>query len=127
MNYVENNLQENEIIIKKAEISVMPHVYLLPIGLGFVTIWKPLIAKFTTELALTNKKIIGRVGLISIKAMDSKIEKVDNIKIEMSLLGRIFNYGNIYINSYNGSFVFKYIKNPNEFKKMINDEIEKTK
>lgn len=61
-NYAETNLTNNEKIILKAKKS-------------FIAIFPHFIRFLTTELALTNKKVIGKVGLIRTHSVASALNK----------------------------------------------------
>lgn len=81
-NYAETNLTNNEKIILKAKKS-------------FIAIFPHFIRFLTTELALTNKKVIGKVGLIRTHSVASALNKIQNISISSGLFGKIFSYGTI--------------------------------
>lgn len=51
----------------------------------------------TTELAITNKRVIAKFGLISRKTIEINISKVESIQVDQSIIGRIFNYGSLVI------------------------------
>ena len=125
--YVENHLGRDETVIKKAEISwivIVPDVVLMLLLIGFITIWKPLIAKLTTELAVTNKKVVGKVGLIRTKALDAPLNKINNVSVSSGLIGKIFGYGTVRINTSSGEYLFPYIKGAESFKTLILNRID---
>ena len=47
------------------------------------------------ELAVTEKKIVGKTGIIRTHSTDAFLEKIDYFRINESLWGRIFNYSEI--------------------------------
>lgn len=110
--YLEQNLSKNEVIVKQAKLS----------GVSIFT--GGIFAYFTTELAVTNKNVIGRVGFISKKVMSSPLNKVQNVSVSKRLFGSIFGYGKVKIDTAAGSYSFKYIKKPEEFKKVVFDQME---
>lgn len=106
-NYAETNLTNNEKIILKAKKS-------------FIAIFPHFIRFLTTELALTNKKVIGKVGLIRTHSVASALNKIQNISISSGLFGKIFSYGTIKIETAGAEPVYFYgIKNPESFKKAV--------
>lgn len=128
--YVENNLNVNETLVRKAKISmasIVPHIFLVLVFVGIITIWKPVIRKFTSELAFTNKRIIGKLGLIKTEAMNSPLTAIQNVKVKSGLFGKIFRYGSIGITTASGTYVFDYIKHPDEFKNALLNQIEEYK
>src|ERR671912_512296 len=51
----------------------------------------------TTELAVTNRKVIGKWGIVSRRTFEQRLEKVDSIQVNQGILGRLFGYGTILI------------------------------
>jgi len=126
-NYTQNHLNTGENIINESNVSwivIVPHIILLFFFVGIFTIWKPLIAKFTTELCLTNKKIVGKIGFLKTKSLDAPLDKINNISVSSGFWGKILNYGNVRIDTSSGIFEFSYIKNAEEFKTSVLNQIE---
>jgi len=82
------------------------------------------IKRATTELTITNKRIMGKTGWLKIKAMDSPLNKINNVKIVQGIIGRIFNYGTIIVDTMSGTYSYRNMVNPKEFKKQITEAIE---
>lgn len=100
-------MTNNEKIILKAKKS-------------FIAIFPHFIRFLTTELALTNKKVIGKVGLIRTHSVASALNKIQNISISSGLFGKIFSYGTIKIETAGAKPVYFYgIKKPESFKKAV--------
>ena len=51
---------------------------------------------YTTEMVITNKRVICRKGIISVKTEELKNNKIESIEIKQSILGRIFGYATIW-------------------------------
>jgi len=78
----------------------------------------------TTELALTNRRVLAKFGVIKRDAIDLRLSKIESIVFQQSILGRIFNYGSITINGTGSkSSPIKAIANPMEFKKSVDNYI----
>lgn len=77
-------------------------------------------------LAVTTKKIYGRTGLIKTNELESPLSKIQDIKVEHSFIGRFLKYGTVRVFTINGSYEFKYIKNPESFRKAVMAQIEAT-
>ena len=125
--FVERNLSRNEELICKVKVhwaSLIPHVALMFIIIGFITIIKPLIGLFTTELGLTTKRLIGKVGLINTKSMDAPLNKINNITIQSGLWGKIFGYGTIYVTTSSGSYYYKHVARPEIMRQAIMNQID---
>lgn len=129
--YINNSLViSEEKVIREGKVSfasIVPHIFLMLIVIGFFSIWKPIFKLFTTELAYTNKRLLGKTGIIKTEEMNSPLSAIQNIKVQNGLFGKIFNYGNISISTASGTYVFNYIKHATEFKNMLSLQIEEYK
>ena len=121
----------DEVIVKEGKISTAALVIILIADffamffiIGFVWIIKDLIMFFTTKLNITNKRLTGHIGLINTSQLDSPLNKISGVQIEQGLLGKIFNYGTICVTTTSTSFKYKYIDNPNEFRTILNNQID---
>ena len=67
---------------------------------------------------VTNRRVIQISGVFSKDAVDSSLEKVTDVKLSQSFLGRIFDYGDIEILTASefGNNLFRQIGNPVKFK-----------
>jgi uncharacterized membrane protein YdbT with pleckstrin-like domain len=57
----------------------------------------PVIRYFTNELALTNKRVIAKRGLLSLQTIEMRLEKIESIRVEQSIFGRLLGYGTVVI------------------------------
>ena len=53
--------------------------------------------RWTTEIAVTNRRIIFKEGFISRKTVEMHMDKVESVDVDQSILGRMLNYGDITI------------------------------
>lgn len=83
-----------------------------------------LIKKYTTELGFTNKRLIGKVGLINTKSLDSPLNKINNVSVSRNLFGRMFKYGRITISTSSGTYNYVYILNPEKFRNKLLEQME---
>ena len=102
--YIDGALTEGEHVVYVGRISLwsVAHllvigVLLLPIVVGLYFLGKALIRWKTTELAVTNKRVIAKFGLISRRTVELNINRVEGIEVYQSLLGRIFDFGSLVI------------------------------
>lgn len=127
MSYVDNNLMVGENVVYKANIHwfiFVPGVLLLALGIfifpmdtengtgpifGFfaiiiaiVLLVKAVILKKTTELAITTKRVIAKVGWIRRNTVELNHSKVESFNIDQSIFGRIFGFGTLVINGTGG-------------------------
>ncbi|MBO4119852.1 PH domain-containing protein [Cupriavidus gilardii] len=102
--YVNSSITSNEQIVYEAKVSwfsqlplVILGVITLPIFVGFLFLLVAFIRIWTTELAITNKRIIAKFGLISRSTIELRLDKVETVRVEQSILGRILNYGSVVV------------------------------
>ncbi len=79
------------------------------------------------ELVVTDRKIVGKTGIIWSKSVDAYLEKIDYFIIHESLFGRLFNYAVIEIGTTASKIKFDYISNANDFKNVVMDCIDRKK
>lgn len=70
------------------------------------------------EYVVTNRRVIQIAGIFNKQVTDSSLEKVNDVKMVQSALGRIFNYGDVEILTASelGANLFKRIEKPVQFK-----------
>lgn len=117
--------------IKKAQLSVVALIFKLFIDLfaccimiGLVWFPRDLINYFTSKLEITNRRIKGKTGLIKTNELDSPLNKINSVQVKQGLCGKIFNYGTIIITTSSSVFEFDYVNKPNQFKTILNNQIE---
>lgn len=121
--YVENNLQRNEVVVKKAKItmiSVIMHIT----NILVIPLIVRLIKHANIDLAVTNKRIVGKLGVFNTQALDSPLNKVQNCAVNQTFAGKIFNYATVDITTAAGSYQFVGVKSGNEFKNAVMAQID---
>lgn len=75
------------------------------------------IERARTLLIVTNQRIIAEDGILAFRCKETPISKVNNISHGQSVMGRIFGYGYIEIQSAAemGQTTYRYIANPGRF------------
>ena len=53
--------------------------------------------RWTTEIAVTDRRIIYKRGFIRRHTIEMNMDKVESVDVEQSMLGRIFDYGDILV------------------------------
>ena len=130
--YVENNLMKNEQVVKKAELSPLNLVGAWILGILFcwlllIPTLKAVIATvrhLNIELAVTNKRVVGKTGVANTDSLDAPLNKIQNVSCSQTFWGKIFNFGTVQINTAAGVFKFGGIKNANAFKGVVSAQME---
>jgi len=52
---------------------------------------------WTTEIAVTNRRIIYKQGFIRRNTVEMHMDKVESVDVDQSILGRIFDYGDVIV------------------------------
>jgi len=79
---------------------------------------------FTTEFALTDRRIIAKSGLVRRHSLELLLSKVESVGVSQGIWGRILNFGTITITGTGGTKEpFKNIANPMELRKRVNAQI----
>jgi uncharacterized membrane protein YdbT with pleckstrin-like domain len=83
-----------------------------------------LILYLTSEFGVTSKRVLGKTGLIRLKTTDIVLAKVEAIRINQSVLGRICNFGDVLVTGTGGTEeVLSYIPEPRLFSKLIQEQL----
>lgn len=124
--YVDLNLISGEEIQFEGKTSIWSlspkiilGVILLPFfGLGLLFLVSAAITYYTTELAVTNRRIIAKFGLIARSTIEMDLTKVETLRVDQSILGRIFKFGSITVNGAgNPQTPIPGINSPMQFRK----------
>lgn len=119
--YVDDVLINDERVMYRARISkwslwplILLGVISLPLfGIGLLFWLWAWIVYTTTELAITNKRVIAKTGLIQRRTIEMFLEKIESIQVDQSVLGRMFNFGSVVISGTGvHSAPFKSISDP---------------
>jgi uncharacterized membrane protein YdbT with pleckstrin-like domain len=94
----------------------------LAFGIGLLVILVALIRRGTTELALTDRRIITKRGFISRDTVEMNLAKVESLHVDQSVLGRILNYGDVTVVGTGASLEpLRGISNPLEFRRKLGE------
>ena len=63
--------------------------------IGVVVILVALIRRGTTELVLTDRRIIAKRGFIARATVEMTLAKVESLHVDQGLLGRMLDYGDV--------------------------------
>ena len=126
--YVDSSLTPGERVIYIGKISVwslFPYLFLgvLTIwifGLGILFFLYALTRYVTTELAVTNKRIIAKSGLISRETMELNLAKVESVQVHQGIWGRLLSFGSIVVSGTgNSQAPIHSIARPIEFRQAL--------
>jgi uncharacterized membrane protein YdbT with pleckstrin-like domain len=104
LSYIDDSLIEGERLIHRARISWWSQFALLLLGVvtlvvvvGLIFLVIAWIRVRSTEVAITDRRVIAKFGFIRRHTVEINLDKVEALKVEQGFWGRILNYGTIYI------------------------------
>jgi uncharacterized membrane protein YdbT with pleckstrin-like domain len=80
----------------------------------------------TTNLTITNDRIIYRYGLLAKQGMEIPIERVNNVSFRQGILERMFGNGDLTIESggEDGEQFFSHVRRPAEVQRLIHAQMD---
>jgi len=109
--YVNRNLAADEQVLYEAKVSWASQWFLFLfgliftitfMGLGLILVAIAVINVLTTELVITNKRVIAKFGLISRQTVELKNSKVESVQVNQSIMGRMLNFGSVVVSGAGG-------------------------
>jgi uncharacterized membrane protein YdbT with pleckstrin-like domain len=128
--YIEQILGRDERLVATARLTAC--IYLVPLiltiatfGLLFPILIIPWIQRATTDLGVTNKRVIAKTGLIRRHTVEQRIQKIESIRVTQGIFGRIFDYGTIMIHGTGGAPTpIASVNHPLAFKRAVESAID---
>ncbi len=89
-----------------------------------VSICAGLVRKNSTEVAVSNRRVLIKTGFISRKTTEVILSKVESVGVDESTFGRILGYGNVIVRGTGGTTEsFSRIANPEELSRQIQGQL----
>lgn len=94
---------------------------LLLVLYGILQLVVAMVVRATTEIAVTNRRLILKTGIIARNVKELKIENIEGINVHQTILGRLLNYGQMSANGTGiGEIHFPlYMADPVAFRRAI--------
>jgi len=120
-----------EIFIKISWVDVIKHLWGIPLSfrlgiLAFIffaviQVAAAFIVKATTEIAITDRRIILKRGLIARHVKEMRVENVESAEVNQTIMGRLLNYGDVDVRGTGVGDINMppWIDGPLEFRKAI--------
>ncbi len=90
--------------------------------LGLVKFAQMMIVKITTEIAITNTRLIYKRGLVARQVGEINIDRIEGVNVLQPVLGRIFNYGRVVVRGMGvGEVILPPIEDPISFRRGIEE------
>ena len=72
--------------------------------LAVIAFLRALLRRITTEIVVTNHRVIFKRGLFSRHTAEMNSSKIESVDVEQTIWGRIFGFGTVIIRGTGGSF-----------------------
>jgi uncharacterized membrane protein YdbT with pleckstrin-like domain len=93
---------------------------------GIVAILMGMVRRNATEMAVTNRRVVIKTGLVSRKTIEMLLNKVESIEVSETTFGRMLGYGAIAVIGTGGTTEpFRQMAHPLEFRSQVQQQIEK--
>ena len=97
----------------------------LLLGVALVYALFAIMKRKSTEIAVTNRRVIIKTGMAARRSLEIMLQKVESIGVEESGWGRILGYGTMVIHGTGGTpEPFRKIAHPSEFRKRVQEQID---
>ena len=70
-------------------------VGLLLTAVGLVMVLRSWFLRWGTEIAVTDRRVIYKTGVISRRTVEMNMDQVESVKVDQTILGRMLDYGDI--------------------------------
>lgn len=78
------------------------------------------------EMVCTNKRVVKRTGIINVTTEELNRERIESVEMRQSILGRLFNYGDIYFSGTGtAKLIFRFLHQPRLMKQIIDSVINR--
>jgi uncharacterized membrane protein YdbT with pleckstrin-like domain len=141
--YVDNNLSDGEQVVYRTRIH--PIVFLPPalfilggigagvivndqigvivLGMGVLMLIGAWVRQWSSEFAVTNRRVIVKVGFISRRTIEINLSKVESVEVNQDIFARMFNYGTILVIGTGGTKEpFALIDDPLAFRRAVQSQ-----
>jgi membrane protein YdbS with pleckstrin-like domain len=102
--YIDESLIPGETLVHRARVSWWSQFWLVFLGIltlvvvvGLIFLVWAWIRVRSTELAITNRRVIAKFGFVKRHTVEINLDKVEALKVEQGVWGRILNFGTIFI------------------------------
>jgi uncharacterized membrane protein YdbT with pleckstrin-like domain len=101
---------------------------LVIVAMGFSLLLGAYIRQVSTELVVTNRRVIAKYGYISRETFELMISRVTGANFDQTILGRILGYGTIIVRGAGGDISpIDFIADPQAFHNVVMSSFEGTR
>ena len=110
----------------------VPVFWLAAAVIGFV-LWAALVATqvfrvLTTEIAITDRRVISKTGLLRTEIKVTPLDKVNNVNVKQSMFGNILDYGDVEVTTatadVNDNHFVKSLAHTDAFRNVLSEIVQ---
>ena len=124
--YVRQSLVHNEAVLYEGSLSswayfgqILLGIVLIPLIIGIFMLFVLWIKFRSTELAVTNRRVIAKFGFIRRQTFELNVDRVEGIQVDQGIAGRLFGYGTLRIAGAGNFDPIPNVSSPIAFKKAV--------
>ena len=132
---LDQHLQEGEKVEYEGTPEWLGYVWIFCLGIitslfliGIPIIVWAILQKLSTKYAITDKRVVGRYGIISEDFKSASFKHITSVRTKQGIIGKMFNFGDIIIDTagsgIGAEFVWNYVKKPIQVKNQIEKHID---
>jgi uncharacterized membrane protein YdbT with pleckstrin-like domain len=73
-------------------------------AIALVVLALALLKRASTEIAVTDRRIVFKRGLLRTHTVEMNMQKVESVDVDQTLLGRLFDYGDVTVRGVGSTF-----------------------
>ena len=105
----------------------MPIISIALFGAALLPLLWTYILYTSSEFAVTDKRVIIKIGFIQRRTVETMLSKVEGIEVNQGIVGRMLDYGTIVISGTGGTKeTFRNIAAPLEFRRQVQGQLSST-
>ena len=102
----------------------MVWVFLICFLVGAVLFFIGLLKRNVTEMAVTNKRVIVKSGLVDRRTTEILLSRIESVVVDEPAMGRILGYGTVIVRGTGGTpEVFQRIQHPLKLREQVQSQI----
>jgi uncharacterized membrane protein YdbT with pleckstrin-like domain len=95
------------------------------LAIALVILVRGILTRNAVQMAVTNKRVIAKVGVVTRRTVDMLLSRVESVGVEESALGRMLGYGTVIIRGTGGTpETFGRIAHPLDFRTQVQQQID---
>ena len=93
--------------------------------IALVILVRGILTRNSVQMAVTNKRVIAKVGVVTRRTVDMLLSRVESVGVEEGAIGRMLGYGTVILRGTGGTpETFSKIAHPLEFRTQVQQQID---